>query len=254
MRRKLDRELDAWFSDWYDHILEPALLPIQSSYPNETWPVRSSGHPENIVLPLLSSLPDCVTDPDNKYFVPFNEAKWQLRCGQANDILHDIRSKIGLYSFIWKKTSGTFGQAAKTRNAKTISKLTPLSRNMTVRPWMSSMVTKSLLCRRKQFLGFGATISVGGTQAYGKQKVRIDQICCIMSSFELMAILATRIEWFRSSARTTRWKKEKDILEDEMKRTQHFYLHFHLMWKERSKSEKQVGSMVSRGKAAFSAR
>ena len=193
-------------------------------------------------------------DPDNKYFVPFNEAKWQLRCGQANDILHDIRSKIGLYSFIWKKTSGTFGQAAKTRNAKTISKLTPLSRNMTVRPWMSSMVTKSLLCRRKQFLGFGATISVGGTQAYGKQKVRIDQICCIMSSFELMAILATRIEWFRSSARTTRWKEEKDILEDEMKRTQHFYLHFHLMWKERSESEKQVGSMVSRGKAAFSAR
>ena len=281
MRRKLDRELDAWFSGWYEHILEPVLLPMQSRHPNERWPTRSSEHPETTVLPLPSSLPACVRNPDHKSFVPFNETEQQLRRGQANDILHDIRSKIGLYSFIWKKTSGTFGQAAKTRNAKTISNTTakiselrlqyedvrlklqvlgeagdqypPLTQRDCIpldiehgheEPGMSKK-TISWIWRDNTC---GGNSSVW--QAEGSSHLYIAQHVFPNPPI----VLATRIEWFRSSARTTRWKEEKDILEEEMKRTQRFYLHGYLTWRERSKSEEKIGNAVSRGKAAFSAR
>lgn len=121
MRRKLEHELDAWYSNWYEKILEPALLPLQEQYPSATWPERGSGQPETLVLPLPSSWPSVGLDSEsNTTSAIFAETELHPRRGQANDVLHEIWSKIGLYSFIWKKTAGQFGQGAKTRNAKTV--------------------------------------------------------------------------------------------------------------------------------------
>ncbi|KAK7689135.1 hypothetical protein QCA50_007826 [Cerrena zonata] len=63
---------------------------------------------------------------------------------------------------------------------------------------------------------------------------------------------ATHIEWFRSSARATRWKEEVDLLEEEMQRTQRFLLHFCNHWEVQSQAV--AGDYSQRGRAAFAAR
>lgn len=121
MRQKLESELNGWFSNWYERVLEPSLIPMQEQYPQAPWPQRTFGQPEDQILPLPSSWPAVSRKTHSSTLAPFIDTELKLRRGQANDILHDIRSKIGLYSFIWKKTAGQFGQAAKTRNTKTIA-------------------------------------------------------------------------------------------------------------------------------------
>ena len=120
-RRKLDRDIETWFSTWYEPVLEPILRPIQDQFPEELWPERAGSEPETLVLPIPSSWPTIVRTQPSNSLSRFIKIEHRLRCGEANDILHDVRNKIGLYSFIWKKTSGSFGQASKTRNEKTIT-------------------------------------------------------------------------------------------------------------------------------------
>ena len=63
---------------------------------------------------------------------------------------------------------------------------------------------------------------------------------------------ALKVEWFRFSAKTTRWKEEVNILIEEIKRTQRFFLHYHYKWKNISR--RCEGSSVENGMASFAAR
>ncbi|KAL6310201.1 hypothetical protein BKA93DRAFT_701164, partial [Sparassis latifolia] len=51
-------------------------------------------------------------------FMTFTSAERLLHQAQANEALQDIRNKLGLQAFLFRKTAGTFGQSAKTRSGK----------------------------------------------------------------------------------------------------------------------------------------
>lgn len=68
-------------------------------------------------------------------------------------------------------------------------------------------------------------------------------------------VSVNRLEWFRASARTTRWKEEVRIVEEEMRRTQRYFNHFRRLWHDRFCSALQEGaSLTTQGSAAFAAR
>lgn len=61
-----------------------------------------------------------------------------------------------------------------------------------------------------------------------------------------------KVEWFRLSAKTTRWREEVNILQEEIKRTQRYFLHCSKKWEDRSKES--GSSLVGRGMKAYAAR
>ncbi|KAK7677491.1 hypothetical protein QCA50_019497 [Cerrena zonata] len=260
MWQKLECELNSWFTNWYERVVEPSLTSVQEQYPKAAWPERTFGQPEDQVLPLPSSWPTICRNLCPGSLVPFIKTELRLRRGQANDILHDIRSKIGLYSFIWKKTAGQFGQAAKTRNAKTVAntreKIDDLRRHYEeVRQKLQ--VLGELDVNYPPLTQHDCTPidTEHGHEEPGASKKIISWIWRDNGHHGDMSLWqseATRIEWFRSSARTTRWKEEVDILEEEMKRMQRFFLHFYRAWKARS--EEVSSSLTNQGRAAFAAR
>ena len=60
-----------------------------------------------------------------------------------------------------------------------------------------------------------------------------------------------KVEWFRFSAKAARWKEEVALLEEEIRRTQQFFLHNSNLWSERSRAAMETGS--NQGKAAYCA-
>lgn len=62
----------------------------------------------------------------------------------------------------------------------------------------------------------------------------------------------SRVQWFRLSAKATRWREEVEIVEEEMRRTQRFFYNLHSSW--HSKSQIAGGEIISRGRAAYAAR
>lgn len=73
--------------------------------------------PEREVLLLPSAYPPQIrAHPSFQVAVSVERT---VRRAEASDALQQVRHKQGLHAFLWKKTSGTFGQVAKTRNQKT---------------------------------------------------------------------------------------------------------------------------------------
>ena len=62
----------------------------------------------------------------------------------------------------------------------------------------------------------------------------------------------TKVEWFRFSAKATRWKEEVVILEEEIKRVQRFMFYRYEEWK--CISDCCSSGLVNRGMAAYAAR
>ena len=61
-----------------------------------------------------------------------------------------------------------------------------------------------------------------------------------------------KVEWFRFSAKATRWEEEVIILEEEIKRTQRFFLYRTREWKDISDS---CGTgALEQGMSAYAAR
>lgn len=94
------------------------LADLREQFPTLGWPDRNTDEPERDVLPLPSNLPVVLhARRELQYMVT---AERQLREARASDSLREVRNKLGLTSFLWKSTSGQFGQAAKTRNGKAL--------------------------------------------------------------------------------------------------------------------------------------
>lgn len=114
-RQKLRNEIDQWYL-WHSGIMGLTVSTLMEMFPKLDWPVRTDGHPEETVLSLPSAFPAAIrTHP---MFAIFTDAELRVRSGQANEILHELRNKLGFTSFLWKKTTGQFGQAARTRSEK----------------------------------------------------------------------------------------------------------------------------------------
>ena len=71
------------------------------------------------------------------------------------------------------------------------------------------------------------------------------------SRFELtMSVIVAKVEWFKFSAKATRWREEVIILEEEIRRIQQFFLHKSVQW--HSVSQQGYGSdHMDRGKTSF---
>ena len=50
-----------------------------------------------------------------------------------------------------------------------------------------------------------------------------------------------RVHWFRTSALACRWREEKLLLEEEMRRTIRFFVHFREHWLTLSRMDEAVG-------------
>ena len=61
-----------------------------------------------------------------------------------------------------------------------------------------------------------------------------------------------KVEWFRFSAKAARWKEEVIILDEEIKRTQRFFLHRMREWKDISDTCGM--NDLERGMSAYAAR
>lgn len=68
----------------------------------------------------------------------------------------------------------------------------------------------------------------------------------------LHVTIVFKVEWFRFSAKATRWREELNILKEEIKRTQRFFSHRSQEWN--SIKERCGTGLLERGMAAYAAR
>lgn len=114
-RDKLSRKINSWYTT-YMCVLGQLEQDLKERYPRVEWPERLAADPEDEVLPIPSNLPP--TFRDHAEFNQVLTAERSLREGRANDVLAGLKGRLGFTSYLWRQTSGQFGQAAKTRNGK----------------------------------------------------------------------------------------------------------------------------------------
>ncbi len=118
-RDDVAQKIELWFES-RDRVLHDEFTELKKTFPNEAWPERPDEcEPEDEVLPLPSAYP-CVIR-DHILFAAAVSAEREIRRAQASDALRGVRYKLGLKSFLWKKTAGTHGQIRKTRNQTLLS-------------------------------------------------------------------------------------------------------------------------------------
>lgn len=118
--QKLEHAIEDWFTI-YRTTMEASIASARTTFPDLSWPEQVPCAPEDITLPLPSALPPpSYVDP---LIQPLVMTELKLRRGQANDILREVRRKIGLKSFLRQNTNGQFGQSAKTRMGQATSKI-----------------------------------------------------------------------------------------------------------------------------------
>lgn len=116
------QQLQASLQDWllsHATIMGPALAELKRMYPSVTWASRLEDEPtETFILPVPSNLPEHLRS--HTLLATFTHAELRMRQAVANDFLRELRTKIGLTSYLKKKTGGEYGQASKGRRGKAI--------------------------------------------------------------------------------------------------------------------------------------
>ncbi|PIL31916.1 hypothetical protein GSI_06620 [Ganoderma sinense ZZ0214-1] len=265
LRRSLRPKLALWFES-HGKLFGSALDEIRSddSLPSLDLPIRDCDcAPEDETLLFPHAYPVLVRQ--HPAFASIVSAERLVRRAEASDALRQVRQKQGLHAFLWKKTAGTFGQQAKTRNRKTMSDV----KNKIEKARLDYETTRLKL------------YEIAETQDYADYRPLTPDDCRQMTIYHNQeepgmqskqvswlwrdgksygenldehTLHAVRIEWFRASARCQRWKEEVHLLEAEMRRTQRYFDHQYRLWIHRSYDSESQSTLVARGKAAHAAR
>lgn len=229
-RDDIEHQINEWFQQ-HDILLGTTINDLKTeltSLPDASWPVRGDGTPEDAALPVPSTYP--LAARNHPQFAMAVAAERDIRRAQASNALRELCYKLGLKSFLFNSTAGTFGQVNKTHNQKTIHKT-----NQDIRQYREEYE----LARSRLYLIAEPTdkaeyppltaddcVQLNLYHAQEKPGMKRKEVSwiwrdkryqgekankytsegtllqfCAASESALMMFLAARIEWFRASAR-----------------------------------------------------
>jgi hypothetical protein len=117
-RRTLRDQLDGWFSK-HEDLLGSTVRSLHNKDDGLLWPERTEEtDPEEELCHLPSQYP--AEAFSNPLLAFYKHVELDLRCAMANELLAELQLKIGLWSFLWRETKSSVGQA-RTRTQKPVS-------------------------------------------------------------------------------------------------------------------------------------
>ncbi|KAJ7108897.1 hypothetical protein C8R43DRAFT_1139824 [Mycena crocata] len=172
--------------------------------------------------------------------------EYQLRVGQANESLHEVRRLLLVRTHLYKlKDTHARGVRANTRSGDKIAALNDrINRAAVQYRWEWTLqVLKEEDVRGLPRARFSDPDKKKKKKSRAK-RARVDKVTRELSWIwinrggkhepgdEAAMNEAVRIEWAKARARCMRWAEEVDLLEEEMRRVQHFLLWRAEWWKE----------------------
>lgn len=118
-RFQLRQQIEDWFA-WHNELVGSIRESLGAIFPAPAWPAREPCLPELEILHVPSSYPPAMLE--HRTFKRLRDAELDLRRAQANDILKDLRTKLGVQSYIWKETRHDVGQIGRTRSTAAIER------------------------------------------------------------------------------------------------------------------------------------
>ncbi len=120
-RSKLEKDIEEW-STRQSAVMGQLIAIAKMECPDASWSSASEELPEDVSLPIPSNLPAPLRS--HNLLSAFTHTELRLRQGIANDLLAELREKLGLSGFLWGKKRGAFGQSdIKTRTSKSVEGL-----------------------------------------------------------------------------------------------------------------------------------
>ncbi|OJT09417.1 hypothetical protein TRAPUB_10785, partial [Trametes pubescens] len=231
-RDDIEHQINEWFQQ-HNILLGTTINELKTeltSIPAASWPVRGDGTPEDVALPVPSTYP--LTARNHPRFAMAVAAERDIRRAQASDALRELRYKLGLKSFLFNSTAGAFGQVNKTRNQKTMHKT-----NEDIRQYREEYE----LARSRLYLIAEPTdkaeyppltaddcVQLNLYHAQEKPGMKRKEVSWIWRDKRYQGEKANqytseaaRIEWFRASARRTRWAEELELVKEERVQVSH---------------------------------
>ncbi|KAK7696208.1 hypothetical protein QCA50_000861 [Cerrena zonata] len=208
-------------------------------------PAGESISPETISLPLPSSYG---TQTCHERLSVVAQCELQLRVGQANDALHDLRVAIAHKSFVYRsrirKNSPTTGYAKRLRSygdAHAVQMTIDHAAKVYITTRKAMIVLgadRDILSKYKPLnkTDLAASTAVADSNARGQRR---DQLSWIWQTFsntnspDFMNEML-RVNWLRAKSRRDRWREEKILLRSEIDWTRIFYQRQVDLWIDRS--------------------
>ncbi|GJE96005.1 hypothetical protein PsYK624_121980 [Phanerochaete sordida] len=237
-REKLRQKLDQWHNS-FSCVFGQLVGELKIELKTVDWPERNPNEPEDELLPIPSNLDNALRlHPEMR---SVTAAELRFRQGQANDLLSELKNKIGLKAFLWKTTAGQHGQVARTRNGKANkaveSRITEIRNSynaMRLRLLALGEPNDSHNYRPLTEADCRPMVISHDQEGPGKEKTNLSSWLwrdgAYAEDMNAWQKEGTRIQWFRASAEVARWREEVEHLETELVRVQLFFLHFSRKW------------------------
>ncbi|KAH9934387.1 uncharacterized protein B0H18DRAFT_870111, partial [Fomitopsis serialis] len=262
-RDQLNGEIKDWLI-WQARVMGAQLLSLEAQLDQSGWVGSTAGHAEDITILVPSAYPSVIRRLAE--FAPLLTAERRLREAHAHDTLRKVRQKLHFEAFYKQQNAGTFGQQAHTRYSKLRaterSKIESLRQEYEfTRLKVARIACTGNPCTLEPLREEDCRPPVIAEERPGRKH---ESVCWIWrdqtyhgSSLEKWALEgeyrpATRVEWFRASARTARWREEVEIVKEEMRRVQRFFAYFMRLWDARASTF--CSNQEERGAAAYAAR
>ncbi|KAH9919675.1 uncharacterized protein B0H18DRAFT_1001893 [Fomitopsis serialis] len=256
-RSKLERRLVDWLL-WQQRVMGPSLLMVEADVQAE-WPSIDSVAAEQATVLVPSAYSQEIRR--HASLERFVVAEQELRVAHANDTLKKIRQKLHFEAYYRGQNAGSFGQQAQTRYSKLKTgereKIEALRKEYErARLKVDRLATRDRPNTLRPLLVEQCRPPVVAKENVGRQKESVSWIwrdgTYHDTALDKWALEACRLEWFRASARTTRWNEEVEIVKEEMRRVQRFFHYCMKKWEERA--EVVCTNLDEQGAAAFAAR
>ncbi|KAH9912082.1 uncharacterized protein B0H18DRAFT_1056642 [Fomitopsis serialis] len=256
-RSKLERRLVDWLL-WQQRVMGPSLLMVEADVQAE-WPSIDSVAAEQATVLVPSAYSQEIRR--HASLERFVVAEQELRVAHANDTLKKIRQKLHFEAYYRGQNAGSFGQQAQTRYSKLKTgereKIEALRKEYErARLKVDRLATRDRPNTLRPLLVEQCRPPVVAKENVGRQKESVSWIwrdgTYHDTALDKWALEACRLEWFRASARTTRWNEEVEIVKEEMRRVQRYFHYCMKKWEERA--EVVCTNLDEQGAAAFAAR
>ncbi|KAK7676858.1 hypothetical protein QCA50_020194 [Cerrena zonata] len=233
-------------SDWSNEDQEDDDCIGMGVHSFDDIPVCENVLPELISLPLPSSFTRSQRLDRLRHL---SKCELQLREGQANDSLHNLRVAIAHKSFVFRsrirKNAPTTGYSMRLRSygdahavQMTIDQAAKVYR--TARKAMILLGADEILLSKYQVLlreDLASSTAVAEPNARGQSRVKLSWIWHMRSQSNNPEFLneMLRVNWLRAKSRRDRWQEEKILLKSELIWTKNFFSNRKILWIDRAK-------------------
>ncbi|KAG6819053.1 hypothetical protein H0H93_015936 [Arthromyces matolae] len=219
-------------------------------------------HDIDLWLPSALAVKGVIVSSDLRLY------EWQLRHGQAQDALDDVRNGLRLQAYLYKnKDRYAIGVKANTRSNVAITKATALVKEAArkyrvAREGLVALANTGIkvpvdwVANLRPLYDDDCRRLTQGLEGDTESRRTISWIwlqfpSAVEQAEDPRLNDALRIEWCRSRARSMRWKEEVELLQEEMRRILQFLSWEADCWDARASTSLHDDSTVREGMSAY---